>query len=372
MSEEINKAMMNMCLTSEEANEIFTYLSEQYNRNEIAELGVEELEVLNQLSDELEKLFLEQNVIFNKEKFILLIKRLYPNDIMLGGDGDEIIDYTNVSRKRQVFNKNDFFGILYFLSGFVLILLSFIRINEGLKNITGTNSVQIAQNMWDSIQTSTNGLSLHQLGILKYIYQMFMNTCNNFYVNQKDAASQQMMTILWTSVIPEYYETILKTCGFPDMKDASITNFNGVLKILDYGASLVTNAATLNTCVATQAMYWSEYKAKALPMTIFSNVTTISALFGTGSSLIIYYGSYLRNRIRTIVNEINNDTATSATTYPTIENNFTNTNTNTFEDAQDGGRKRKRKTRKMKRRKTNKKKNSKKRGKKSKKRGKKV
>ena len=74
---------------------------------------------------------------------------------------------------KRVFNKNDFFGILYFLSGFVLILLSFIRINEGLKNITGTNSSQIAQNLWDSIKTSTDGLSAQQLGILKYTWTMF-------------------------------------------------------------------------------------------------------------------------------------------------------------------------------------------------------
>jgi hypothetical protein len=360
MSEEINNIMMNMCLTPNDANEIFIYLMQQYNRNEIAEINVEELEVLNNIANELEKLFLEQNVIFNKENFILLMKRLYPNDIMLGGDGDEIIDYTNVSGNKKIFNKNDFFGILYFLSGFVLVLLSFIRINEALKNVTGTNSAQIAQNMMDSIQTSTTGLSLHQLGILKYMYQMFVNICNNFYVNQKEAASQQMMTILWTSVIPEYYETILKTCGFPDMKDATLTNFNGVLKILDYGASVLTNAATLNTCVTQQAIYWSEYKAKALPLTIFINISTITALFSTGSSLIIYYGSYLSNRIKTIINDINNSTITP-TTYPTIENNFTNT----FDDAQDGGRKRKRKTRKIKRSRT--KKNSKKRGKRGKK-----
>ena len=368
MSEEINNVIMNMCLNSTEANSIFTYLLQQYIRNEIAEIDIEEVEILNKISNELEKLFLEQNVFFNKANFILLIKRLYPNDIMMGGDGDEIVDYTNVPRRKRVFNKNDFFGILYFLSGFVLILLSFIRINEGLKNITGTNSSQIAQNLWDSIKTSTDGLSAQQLGILKYMYQMFINVCNNFYVNQKEAASQQMMTILWTSVIPEYYETILKTCGFPDMREATLTNFNGVLKILDYGASVVTNAATLNTCVATQAMYWSEYKAKALPMTIFSNITTITALFGTGTSLIIYYGSYLRNRISAIINEIKNDslnTATATTSYPTIENDFTNINTNTFEDAQNGGRKHKRKTKKMKGRRTNKKKNSKKRGKKS-------
>jgi len=358
MSEEINNEIMNMCLTSNDANEILIYLLQQYNRNEIAEIGVEELEVLDKIANELEKLFLEQNVIFNKENFILMMKRLYPSDIMLGGDGDEIIDYTNVSARKKIFNKNDFFGILYFLSGFVLILLSFIRINEGLKTVTGTTSAQIAQNMWDSIQTSTTGLSVYQIGILKYMYQMFLNICNNFYVNQKEAASQQMMTILWTSVIPEYYETILKTCGFPDMKDATLTNFNGVLKILDYGASVLTNVATLNTCVAQQAIYWSEYKAKALPLTIFINISTISALFGTGSSLIIYYGSYLRNRISSIINEINNGT-TSPNTYPTIENNFTNT----FEDAQNGGRKRKRKTRKIKRSRT--KKNGKKRGKKT-------
>lgn len=357
----MNNAIMNMCLTPNDTNEIFIYLTQQYNRNEIAEIDVEELEVLNKIANQLEKLFLEQNVAFDKENFILLMKRLYPSDIMLGGDGDEIIDYTNVSGKKKIFNKNDFFGILYFLSGFVLVLLSFIRINEGLKNVTGTNSAQIAQNMWDSIQTSTTGLSVHQLGILKYMYQMFVNICNNFYVNQKEAASQQMMTILWTSVIPEYYETILKTCGFPDMKDATLTNFNGVLKILDYGASVLTNAATLNTCVTQQAIYWSEYKAKALPLTIFINISTITALFSTGSSLIIYYGSYLRNRIKTIINDINNNTITPTTTYPTIENNFTNT----FDDAQNGGRKRKgkRKTRKIKRSRT--KKNGKKRSKKT-------
>lgn len=355
----MNNAIMNMCLTPNDTNEIFIYLIQQYNRNEIAEMDVEELEVLNKIANQLEKLFLEQNVVFNKENFILLMKRLYPSDIMLGGD--EIIDYTNVSVKKKIFNKNDFFGILYFLSGFVLVLLSFIRINEALKNVTGTNSAQIAQNMMDSIQTSTTGLSLHQLGILKYMYQMFVNICNNFYVNQKEAASQQMMTILWTSVIPEYYETILKTCGFPDMKDATLTNFNGVLKILDYGASVLTNAATLNTCVTQQAIYWSEYKAKALPLTIFINISTITALFSTGSSLIIYYGSYLRNRINTIINDINNNTISPTTTYPTIENNFTNT----FDDAQDGGRKRKgkRKTRKIKRSRT--KKNGKKRSKKT-------
>ena len=359
MSEEMNNAIMNMCLTPNDTNEIFIYLIQQYNRNEIAEMDVEELEVLNKIANQLEKLFLEQNVVFNKENFILLMKRLYPSDIMLGGD--EIIDYTNVSVKKKIFNKNDFFGILYFLSGFVLVLLSFIRINEALKNVTGTNSAQIAQNMMDSIQTSTTGLSIHQLGILKYMYQMFVNICNNFYINQKEAASQQMMTILWTSVIPEYYETILKTCGFPDMKDATLTNFNGVLKILDYGASVLTNAATLNTCVTQQAIYWSEYKAKALPLTIFINISTITALFSTGSSLIIYYGSYLRNRLNTIINDINNNTISPTTTYPTIENNFTNT----FDDTQDGGRKRKgkRKTRKIKRSRT--KKNGKKRSKKT-------
>jgi hypothetical protein len=127
---------------------------------------------------------------------------------------------------------------------------------------------------------------------------LFFNICQDYLKNQGEAVSNNMISIGLYKVLPEYYEIISSKCGFPNLKGADITTWSGFLKYANFGASTITNAATLNSCIVFQSSYWAEYKAKALPVTIMTEVATVGGLLASGSILIANNLPYLYSRLR--------------------------------------------------------------------------
>jgi len=130
------------CLDANNLDNIFFYLNNHLERNELAELTPEEEKLLLNTTEKVSFLFKQRNVLFDEEYFIILIKKLYPNTILLGGNG-EIINYSNIPRQNMVFTFYDFTAILAFIVSIYLLYLSFLQFNQLTCNITGNNIIEL-------------------------------------------------------------------------------------------------------------------------------------------------------------------------------------------------------------------------------------
>lgn len=285
---------------------VFSSLASQYYKNEVTVLDDWQEEILdenvNVLNQALNVTVKETGLPINQEEMIFrfkdLIKRLWTSPALIGGAGELVLENKNIQYK------NDFKSFLSLILGLLLIILAFIRIDIALKNTIGTDSSQTLQLILTSIQTAFAKTTFEQNTILDYMYYLFFNICQDYLVNQGEAVSSNMMSIGLYKVLPEYYDIILNNCGFPNLKGADITTWSGFLKYANFGASTITNAATLNSCIVFQSSYWAEYKAKALPVTIMTEVSTVGALLATGSYLIANNLPYLYTRLRQLTTNI--------------------------------------------------------------------
>ena len=149
---------MNVCVTINNFDEVISYLLDHYQKNKIAILDTNEIELLNNVSDKIESIFTSQGMQFNKEGFKTLVERLYPKNIMFGGD-DEILDYTNTPRKKTVFSIYDFVAILGLISSIYIIYLSFIQFNQMSCNITGNSIIELPSIVKDQLSESIKKMS---------------------------------------------------------------------------------------------------------------------------------------------------------------------------------------------------------------------
>ena len=60
---------MNVCITINNFDEVISYLFDHYQRNETAILDTNEIELLNNVSEKTESIFISHGVQFNKEGF---------------------------------------------------------------------------------------------------------------------------------------------------------------------------------------------------------------------------------------------------------------------------------------------------------------
>ena len=146
------------CLDANNLDNIFFYLNNHLERNELAELTPEEEKLLLNTTEKVSFLFKQRNVLFDEEYFTILIKKLYPNTILLGGNG-EIINYSNIPRQNMVFTFYDFTAILAFIVSIYLLYLSFLQFNQLTCNITGNNIIELSGEIREQLNIAIQSLS---------------------------------------------------------------------------------------------------------------------------------------------------------------------------------------------------------------------
>ena len=201
---------MNVCITINNFDEVISYLFDHYQRNETAILDTNEIELLNNVSEKTESIFTSYGIQFNKEGFKTLVERLYPKNIMFGGD-DEILDYTNTPRKKMMFSIYDFVAILGLIASIYIIYLSFIQFNEMSCNITGNSIIELPSVVKDQLSESIKSLSGEELSYLSYMYKIFINFSNNIVSQQQKQISKLIHTTL-NAAIPDFTDRINSQC----------------------------------------------------------------------------------------------------------------------------------------------------------------
>jgi len=230
------------CLDKNKFGDVFIYLSEQYDKNEIAELQPNEMEILINACEKLEIFFVSSNISFDRNTFIILIKRLYPNGMMIGGDG-EIVDYTNTPRKKIVFTFYDFTAILSFIVSIYLLYLSFIQFNQLTCNITGNNVVELSLEVKQQINQAIKSLSREEFTFLGYIYNIFTTFTNNVVSTQQQRIGNIVKTIL-SSSIPDFTQQVTSQC---------ITNETGWTGFFEATARTFVSPEATSNCVMTMS-----------------------------------------------------------------------------------------------------------------------
>lgn len=294
---------------------VFSSLLEQYNKGEVVIFNDWQEDFLNENIEILLQAIKGQGFSIDERQvatnFKELISRIIPKNNMTGGAGELVVRNNNANN--NVTLMNDFKSIVYLMTGILLIILAFIRIDLALKDTLGTNVNDTIVLMFTSIQTAFSKITFEQYHIIKYMHTLFFQFCQDYSTNQGEFIYKNMVYIGFNKVLPKFYNEIINKCGFPNLEGADIRTWNGFLKYANYGASVAVNSATLNSCVSLQATYLAEYEAKALPVTIMANISTIGGLLSTGSLLIANNLPYVYTRIKqlttniTIENEISND-----------------------------------------------------------------
>jgi hypothetical protein len=324
---------MSFCVTMNNFDEVMSYLFEHYQRNETAILDTNEIELLNNVSEKINSLFTSQGIQFNKEGFKTHVERLYPKNIMFGGN-DEILDYTNVPRKKMVFSIYDFIAILGLIASIYIIYLSFVQFNEMICNITGNSVIELPSIVKDKLSESIKSLSGEELSYLSYMYKIFINFSNNIVSQQQKQISKLIHTTL-TTAIPDITDRINSQCL------TSETGWTGFFESAT--RSIISPTATTNCITRMTEILMHRFlndqneKINTLLTGLNTRTTQIQDLVFYGTKLGYASMAYLTYRIPQIIRGIPKGIQTNSNNNLYIENGGTQK------------RKRKSKTKKIKR-----------------------
>jgi len=238
----------NLCFNNKSLDEIFINLKEQYDLNNMSNLNEEEILLVNDVSSSLEKIFSKNNISFDKNNFIKLIKRLYPGSSMYGGNDndDEIIDYDytqNNNSKNKIVSIYDLVAILSFILSIYLLYLSFIQFNKLSCDITGNNLLQLSSDIKNQLQQAITSVSNKEITFLKYIYNIFTTFSSNIVSSQQEQISNIIRNILSTS-IPDFTSQIQTVC---------VTSETGWTGFFEATAKSITSGDATTNCITSMS-----------------------------------------------------------------------------------------------------------------------
>jgi hypothetical protein len=305
--------MTEVCITTDNFNEVMSHLFDHYQKNKIATLDEKETEMLNNVSEKLESIFRSQDIQFNTEDFQTLVKRLYPKkNSMLGGDGEEeIIVSRRNPRRKNVFYKYDFFAILGLIVSIYLLYLSFIQLNKLSCDITGNSVGELTSIITDEITESIKSLNKEELSYLNYILKFFIHFSKNIISRQKDKLYNIIQTTMSVAV-PNFMDDVNSVCGIKRNDDT-------ILGIIESSMRLAIHPTITTQCITetTQTLieeFQNNQKTKLnlLLTKLNTNFSQIHALVSYGTTLGFASISYMYLRIPYIYygmlnNDDNND-----------------------------------------------------------------
>lgn len=291
---------MNVCVTINNFDQVISYLLDHYQKNKIAMLDTNEIELLNNVSDKIESIFTSQGMQFNKEGFKTLVERLYPKNIMFGGD-DEILDYTNTPRKKTVFSIYDFVAILGLISSIYIIYLSFVQFNQMSCNITGNSIIELPSIVKDQLSESIKKLSGEELSYLSYMYKIFINFSNNIISQQQKQISKLIHTTL-SAAIPDITDRVNSQC---------LTNETGWTGFFESATRSIISPTATTSCVTRMTellmhrfFYDQNEKINILLTELNTKTIQIQDLVFYGTKLGYASLAYLTYRIPQIIRGI--------------------------------------------------------------------
>lgn len=232
--------MSDNCLDENNFNEIVSFLSENYEKGELATLNESEAQLLDETAENLALIFSSKNIEFNKNGFIDIVKKCssFINDTSSGGMkrsstlptlpsmrsnlGNQQLavrapeDQPLVVRDRQNnnsrFNRYDFLAILGLFVAIFVAYLSYLELNRSLIEFTEQDISELSDGLREQVQTAISSTPREELSFMSYLYNIFTTfTCN--IAQQTTASLQFAITRILTSAIPDFSSQIAHICG---------------------------------------------------------------------------------------------------------------------------------------------------------------
>jgi len=259
-----------ICYNNNEFNSdldiISQVLMKHYEKNIQTTLNSDDEELLNSISDALNKISNSQNIKFNEEGFKTFIKKIFVyNFTQFGGDGDEIVPYSK--KKISPPNRYDFFVIVMVFASIFLLYISFIKFNELSQSVTGMDISEIGQDIKSQMQDALSKikeLPLEQLTFVQYIYNSIQTFSCSIVESQSDRI-KNIVTESLSNMVYDFVSVAEKTC-MPRTEiitegtyqlSSSITgsvDFGKTFNTLIQSASALSTSSSTSSCVANTAL----------------------------------------------------------------------------------------------------------------------
>jgi hypothetical protein len=296
-----SESMEKFCLDTQIMNDVITNLQYQYDKNITATLNEENENLLYSIADKLQLLFQTKNISLDKDKFINLIKKLYPGDQMIGGD-DEIVT-ASPSVKQPGINRYDFLAVLAFIVSIYLLYLSYIQLNDLACNLTGSSVVQLSNEFKDQIVKAINNLPREQMPFLTYMYKIFSSFSTDIISSQTTAVSDIIKKNVYTflnEAIVDFSSTIKAECI---TKETGWTGYLEATAKTYFSSQATTNCMTkLNSNLIKMYMLKATNDIDLLFINIDTKKAQIKDLVYYGCSLGYYSIAYISYRIYNLKN----------------------------------------------------------------------
>ena len=305
---------MDTCVTRQQLNSDFDKISElfirHYDKNIETQLNPHDQQLLDEVSDKLNKIANAQNINFNKDGFKTFIKKIYVYNLtQFGGDSDDEEDdeeETPYSRQNSYLpNRYDFFAIIIFFAAIFLLYISFVKFNELSQSITGMSIDELGQDTKLQVQDALSKigqLPTEQLTFLQYVW----SSIQTFSCSIVETQSQRLRNIVTESLSHSLqdFTAIAKTTCMPRTQvvtegiysiSSSYTgdiDFGKTLNSLVQGASGLTSASTTSACISNTALLLQK---KAIDELYHQRSLMINQLTAQSTQAISFlsYGTYI-------------------------------------------------------------------------------
>jgi len=266
---------MNICITPEQLNNDFSKISdifmERYKKGQVTQLNFDDQQLLDDVSDKLNKIATTQNINFNKEGFKTFIKKLYVYDFTQFGGGDfddQIVTYdrddNNDASRRSVNspNKFDLFAIIAVVVGIFVIYISYLKFNELSQSVVGMDISSVSEDVKTQLQQALSEirqLPIEQVTFVQYIWSSIQTFSCSIVQQQAERIKNIVIQLLSESIV-DFTAIAEKTC----MPRTQVVT-EGVLSLGNYDigrtlntlvqtASSITSSGATSSCISNTAL----------------------------------------------------------------------------------------------------------------------
>lgn len=230
--------MSKNCIDTNSYNEIVSFLSENYEKGELAILNDNETKILKETSKNLKLVFLAKNVVFDENGFEQIIKKCssFINNSSSGGmrrASTLPIMRTNYgnqqlalkipefqppppqpvkNKQNNGFNRYDFLSILGLFVAIFVAYLSYLELNRSLIEFAEQDINELSNGLKEEVQLAISSTPREELSFISYLYNIFTTfTCN--IAEQTSSTLQSSISRILTSAIPDFSSQIVSICG---------------------------------------------------------------------------------------------------------------------------------------------------------------
>jgi hypothetical protein len=305
----------DICVTTEDYNDLFLSLTEQYNKNVVATLSGDEIEVINKtvglLNDVIMAKGLTGKLSIDREAFINLISRLMPIfQEQSGGMDDNSLTPTKKKTTSVYVYLSDLTSLVGLFVSIFLFYLSFIQLNNMICNATGSSVQELSlyiKEEFDGIREEIKNLTPPEASFFEFLF----NALNIFSANIVDKQVLNIQSIISTSinnVVIDITGEVKRVC-MPSIVLNDGTLMNSLLNVASSAVSAYSSQ-TINCMTSTTSILTTQLLSqKTASINILMNqITTNAVQIKTSIMMATVLGytcaSYLILRIKGLYKEM--------------------------------------------------------------------